>query len=63
MTFQVPPLHQLRAQAAAQGIHATDDDLERVCGFLNVLYPQFEELERLVPPETVPAALSLPPDE
>ena len=47
--------------AAAQGVTPTDDDLERVRAFLDVLLPAFEELEALLSPDTVPAGLFLPP--
>ena len=50
----------LRQLAARQGVFPTDEDLERVQAFLAVVLPAFEELERLVPPETVPAGLFLP---
>jgi hypothetical protein len=43
-----------------QGVEPTDEDLERVQAFLAVLLPAFEELERIVQAETVPAARFLP---
>jgi hypothetical protein len=43
-----------------QGVEPTDEDLERVQTFLAVLLPAFEELERIVQEETVPAARDLP---
>lgn len=55
-----PLLAELRALAALQGVEPSDADLEGVLGFLRVLLPALEELERLVPPETVPAGLFLP---
>jgi hypothetical protein len=63
MPYAVPSIEELRRQAAAQGIEPSDADLERVRGFLTVLYPQFAELERLVPPGTVPAAVYRPEAE
>ena len=60
MPYDVPSIEELRRQAHAQGIHPGDEDLERVQGFLTVLFPQFAELERLVPPEVVPAAVYRP---
>jgi hypothetical protein len=63
MAYEVPSLEQMRAQAAVLGISPTDEDLERVRAFLEVLYPQFEELERLVPEDSVPAGLYLPLEE
>jgi hypothetical protein len=59
-TVAVPSIHELRTQAVRQGVEPTDEDLERVQAFLAVVLPAFEELERLVPPETVPAGLFLP---
>ena len=59
----VPSIDELRAQAARQGVEPADEDLQRVQAFLTVLLPAFEELERLVPPETVPAGLFLPAEE
>jgi hypothetical protein len=60
MAYDVPSIDELRRQAHAQGIEPGDVDLERVRGFLAVLFPQFEELERLVPADTVPAAVYRP---
>ena len=60
MAYEVPSLEQMHAHAASLGIHPTDLDLERVQGFLAVLLPQFDELERLIPPDTVPAGHHLP---
>lgn len=56
-----PSLAELRSLAEAQGVAPTDEDLEAVRGFLEVLLPAFEELERVVPSGTVPAGLFLPP--
>lgn len=58
-----PSPAELRRLAAAQGVAPTDEDFEAVRAFLAVLLPAFEELERLVPPETVPAGLFLPREE
>jgi hypothetical protein len=55
-----PSLGELRRLAEAQGVAPTDEDLEAVRAFLAVLLPAFEELERIVPADTVPAALFLP---
>lgn len=55
-----PSLAELRSLAEAQGVAPTDEDLEAVRGFLEMLLPAFEELER-VPSGTVPAGLFLPP--
>jgi hypothetical protein len=51
-------LAELRSLAEAQGVAPSDDDLEAVRAMLVAL--RFEEIERLVRPETVPAALFLP---
>lgn len=59
----MPPIDVLRAEAERQGVEPTDEDLERVRAFLEVLLPAFEELEEVVPAETVPAGLFLPPAE
>jgi hypothetical protein len=56
----VPSIDDLRAEAGVQGVEPTDEDLERVQAFLAVLLPAFEELERIVQAETVPAAPFLP---
>jgi hypothetical protein len=55
-----PSLGELRRLAEAQGVAPTDEDLEAVRAFLAVLLPALEELERIVPPGTAPAALVLP---
>jgi hypothetical protein len=55
-----PSLGELRRLAEAQGVTPTDEDLEAVRSFLDVILPAFEELERIVPPGTPPAALFLP---
>lgn len=60
MSYEVPSLEHLRAQAASLGVHPTDDDLVRVRAFLEVLFPQFDRLEQLIPADTVPAGLYLP---
>ena len=63
MPGQAPSADRLRELAQAQGVEPTDDDLERVRGFLAVLLPELAELERLVPPETAPAAVFRPEAE
>jgi hypothetical protein len=45
----------LRQLAARQGVFPTDEDLEAVLPFLNAIIPALEELERTIPPGTVPA--------
>jgi hypothetical protein len=51
-------LAELRELAEAQGVTPSDEDLEVVREMLAAL--QFEEIEALVRPETVPAGLFLP---
>jgi hypothetical protein len=60
VTDHGPTLEDLRRLAAAQRIHPTDDDLEGVLSFLRVLLPALEEVERSLPPDTVPAGMSAP---
>jgi hypothetical protein len=63
MTGRPPALHELRAEAARLGVSPTDDDLERVRTFLEVILPAITELERLVPGEAPPAGLFRPEEE
>ncbi len=49
-----PSPAELRRIAATHGVTPTDEDLEAVRGFLAVLLPAFEELERLAPPPAAP---------
>jgi hypothetical protein len=60
MPARVPSADELRASAAAIGIDLTDDDLERLLGFLRVLLPQIDELQHVVPRDIAPAALYRP---
>lgn len=46
-----PTLAELRSVAEREGILPSDADLEAVRAFLDVLLPQFEELERLLASE------------
>jgi len=48
-------LDLLRQLAAWQGVFPTDEDLEAVLPFLEAILPALEELERAIPPGTVPA--------
>ena len=59
----MPTIDELRVRAAREGVSPTDDDLERVRGFLEVLLPALASLEQLVPADTVPAGMFLPADE
>lgn len=43
-------LGPLRALAAAQGVHPTDDDLVAVLGFLDGILPALHALEERLPP-------------
>ena len=51
-----PPseLELLRAQCERQGISPEDADLEAVRGFLDVILPALEDLERRLPDDIVP---------
>ena len=62
MSGTAPSLEHLRAVAALHGVHPSDEDLEAVQGFLGVLLPEFAELDTLIPPGTVPAAMFVPTD-
>jgi hypothetical protein len=54
MSGQVPALEDLRRLAAARGLEPSDDDLEGVAGFLRVILPALEEIERSLPPDLPP---------
>lgn len=58
-----PSLEQLRELATTLGVEPSDEDLRAVSGFLAVLLPAFRELEELVPPTAVPAAVFRPEGE
>jgi hypothetical protein len=45
----------LRAIAERQGVSPADADLEAVRPFLEAILPALAELERRLPPETLPA--------
>ena len=45
-------LSALRETAAQQGVHPTDEDLEGVIGFLEVVLPKLADIEERLPPET-----------
>jgi hypothetical protein len=59
----VPSLAELRTLVEGQGVTPTDEDLEAVRVFLEVLLPACEELEGLIPPGTAPAGLFLPAED
>jgi hypothetical protein len=59
----IPSLAELRTLVEAQGVTPTDRDLEAVRAFLEVLVPAWEELEGLIPPDTPPAGLFVPPED
>jgi hypothetical protein len=44
-------LETLRELAESQGVSPTDEDLEAVRGFLDLLLPALVEIERLLPTE------------
>lgn len=55
-----PSLDVLRARAAAEGVHPTDEDLGAVQAFLGTILPALRELEERLPDDAVIAALYLP---
>jgi hypothetical protein len=58
MGVSPPSLPDLRALAASQGIENVEDaDLEAARAILAALLSALDELERIVPPGTAPAAL------
>ncbi len=63
MADEAPSIEYLRAAAALQGVHPSDEDLEAVQGFLSVLLPAFSELETMTPAGTVPAGMFVPIDQ
>jgi len=58
MDTESSSLDLLRQLAARQGVFPTDEDLEAVLPFLEAILPALEELERTIPPGTVPAEAS-----
>ena len=52
MSFESSAIERLREEAAAQGVSATDEDLEAVLDFVARILPALEEIQRRVPPET-----------
>lgn len=54
MDTAVPSRELLRELAAVQGVEATDDDVEAVLGFLQVLGPALQELEAQLPQDREP---------
>ena len=59
----IPSVAELRSLASAQGVHPTDDDLERVRGFLATVLPTLRTLEEGTGREIPPAGLYLPDPE
>jgi hypothetical protein len=54
MDSEHSPLETLREQAAQQGISPSDDDLETVRTFLEVILPTLRELEERIPTDVSP---------
>ena len=54
MESESNPVERLREAAAAQGVHPTEEDLEDVRGFLDLILPALAEIEDRLPPETAP---------
>jgi len=50
----IPSIEQLRALAAAQGVHPEDEDLEGVLGFLTRILPALADIEERLPERTPP---------
>ena len=50
--MQQSPVEHLREAAADQGVHPTDEDLEGVRAFLDLILPALAEIEERLPPET-----------
>ena len=54
MSSESSALPPLREQAEALGLDPTDEDLETVRTFLEVVLPTLRELEERIPPELTP---------
>lgn len=54
MGSESSPVGSLREQAALQGVFPTEEDLEAVQTFLEVILPPLRELEERIPPEISP---------
>lgn len=57
-----PSSEQLRAQAALFGVTPSDEDIENVRGFLEVILPALAEIERRLPP-ALPGGHDVPDGE
>jgi hypothetical protein len=57
MGYGVPSVDELRRRGLELGVAPSEEDLEKVRGFLEILLPQIDTLETLVPPDAVPAAI------
>ena len=60
MGVQPLSLDDLRRLAASRGVEPSDEDLEGIRAFLEVLLPALEEIERSLPQDAVPAGIPLP---
>lgn len=58
-----PSIDELRERAVREGVTPTDDDLQRVQGFVAAFVGPLAELERAIPADTVPAGLFRPEAE
>jgi hypothetical protein len=56
MGTQSSRLEFLRAQASAQGVSPSDEDLAAVLGFLDRVLPELDRLEATLRPDEGPAA-------
>ena len=59
----LPTLAELRALARSQGVDPTDEDLERVLGFLGTVLPDLRAIEESTPRSVVPGGMYLPDPE
>lgn len=59
----LPTLAELRALARSQGVDPSDEDLERVLGFLGTVLPDLRAIEQGTPRSVVPAGMYLPDPE
>ena len=54
MPSESSSIRSLREQAQTLGVDPTDEDLEYVATFLEVILPTLRELEERIPPEITP---------
>ncbi|MGL6278616.1 MAG: hypothetical protein ACRC50_03575 [Gaiella sp.] len=59
----LPSLAELRAVARSLGVDPTDEDLERVLGFLGTVLPDLRAIEEATARSVPPAGMYLPDPE